>query len=67
MRYRDLHGFVASLGAIPVAIDPAAHDRLLALTSHLPHALANLLLNQAGATGSTATRRWPRPAARSRT
>ncbi|MCL4291140.1 MAG: prephenate dehydrogenase/arogenate dehydrogenase family protein, partial [Thermoleophilia bacterium] len=25
-------------------------DRLLALTSHLPHALANLLLNQAGAT-----------------
>lgn len=50
VRYRDLHGFVASLGAIPVAIDPAAHDRLLALTSHLPHALANLLLNQAGAT-----------------
>ncbi|MCC6223743.1 MAG: prephenate dehydrogenase/arogenate dehydrogenase family protein [Thermoleophilia bacterium] len=49
-RYRELHGFVASLGAFPVAIDPAAHDRLLALTSHLPHALANLLLNQAGAT-----------------
>ncbi len=49
-RYRDLHGFVASLGAVPVAIDPYAHDRLLALTSHLPHALANLLLNQAGET-----------------
>jgi prephenate dehydrogenase len=49
-RYRELHAFVASLGAVPVAIDPAAHDRLLALTSHLPHALANLLLNQAGAT-----------------
>ncbi len=49
-RYRLLHGFVASLGALPVAIDPDAHDRLLALTSHLPHALANLLLNQAGAT-----------------
>jgi prephenate dehydrogenase len=49
-RYRMLHGFVASLGAVPVAIDPQAHDRLLALTSHLPHALANLLLNQAGAT-----------------
>ena len=28
---------------------PAAHDRLVALTSHLPHALANLLVNQAGA------------------
>jgi prephenate dehydrogenase len=49
-RYRALHGFVASLGAVPVAVDPDAHDRLLALTSHLPHALANLLLNQVGAT-----------------
>jgi prephenate dehydrogenase len=49
-RYRLLHGFVASLGALPVAVDPEAHDRLLALTSHLPHALANLLLNQTGAT-----------------
>ncbi len=49
-RYQALHGFVASLGAIPTAVDPQAHDRLLALTSHLPHALANLLLNQAGST-----------------
>jgi len=48
-RYRLVHGFVASLGAVPVAIDPSAHDRLVALTSHLPHALANLLVNQAGA------------------
>jgi prephenate dehydrogenase len=47
-RYRLLHGFVASLGAVPVAIDPDAHDRLLALTSHLPHALANVVLNHAG-------------------
>jgi len=47
-RYRTLHGFVAALGAVPVAVDPQAHDRLVALTSHLPHALANLLLNQAG-------------------
>jgi prephenate dehydrogenase len=47
-RYRTLHGFVASLGAVPVAVDPEAHDRLVALTSHLPHALANLLLNHAG-------------------
>ena len=49
-RYRLVHGFVAALGATPVAIDPAAHDRLVALTSHLPHALANLLVNHAGAT-----------------
>ena len=48
-RYRRLHGFVSALGAIPVAVDPQAHDRLVALTSHLPHALANVLLNQAGA------------------
>jgi prephenate dehydrogenase len=48
-RYRLVHGFVSALGATPVAIDPQAHDRLVALTSHLPHALANLLVNQAGA------------------
>jgi prephenate dehydrogenase len=47
-RYRLLHGFVASLGAVPVAVDPHAHDRLVALTSHVPHALANVLLNHAG-------------------
>lgn len=48
-RYAALHAFVSSLGAIPVAVEPEAHDRIVALTSHLPHALANLLLNQAGA------------------
>jgi prephenate dehydrogenase len=36
--------FVASLGARTVRTDAAAHDRLLALTSHLPHVLANLLM-----------------------
>jgi prephenate dehydrogenase len=45
-----VHGFVSTLGATPVAVDPQAHDRLVALTSHLPHALANVLVNQAGAT-----------------
>jgi prephenate dehydrogenase len=49
-RYRLVHGFVTDLGATPVAIDPDTHDRLVALTSHLPHALANLLVNQAGST-----------------
>jgi prephenate dehydrogenase len=49
-RYRLVHGFVAELGATPVAVDPAAHDRLVALTSHLPHVLANVVVNQAGAT-----------------
>ncbi len=48
-RYRSAHTLVAALGARPVAIDPDAHDRLVAVTSHLPHVLANVLLNQAGA------------------
>jgi prephenate dehydrogenase len=39
-----VEGFVASLGAHAVRMDAAAHDRLLALTSHLPHAVANLLM-----------------------
>ncbi len=36
--------FVSSLGARPVRTDAAAHDRMLALTSHLPHAIANALM-----------------------
>jgi len=39
-----VEGFVASVGARPVRTDAEAHDRLLALTSHLPHALANVLM-----------------------
>jgi prephenate dehydrogenase len=46
---RLVHGFVSALGATPVAIEAETHDRVVALTSHLPHALANLLVNQAGA------------------
>jgi prephenate dehydrogenase len=49
VRHRLVHGFVVELGAFPVAIDPVAHDRLVALTSHLPHVLANVIVNRAGA------------------
>jgi prephenate dehydrogenase len=49
-RLRLVHGLVAALGGRPVAIGPDAHDRLVAVTSHLPHVLANVLLNQAGST-----------------
>ncbi|HEY1316905.1 MAG TPA: prephenate dehydrogenase/arogenate dehydrogenase family protein, partial [Gaiella sp.] len=49
-RLRLVHGFVTALGARPVAIGPDAHDRLVGLTSHLPHVLANVLLNHAGST-----------------
>src|SRR2546425_2979808 len=44
-----MHGSVSPLGAAPFPVDPQAHDRLVALTIHLPHALAIVLLNQAGA------------------
>jgi prephenate dehydrogenase len=46
--FRRLHAFVAALGARPVAVDPEEHDRLMAVMSHLPHVLANLLMAQAG-------------------
>src|SRR5262249_2705023 len=36
-RHRLIHGFVSELGATPVAIDAEAHDRLVAMTSHVPH------------------------------
>src|SRR2546421_606093 len=42
-RHRLLHGFVSEVGATPVAIDPVAHDRLVAMTSHVPHVLANIV------------------------
>jgi prephenate dehydrogenase len=48
-RHRQVHGFVTDVGATPVAIDPDAHDRLVALTSHVPHVLANVVANQTGA------------------
>ncbi len=48
-RHRLVHSFVADLGAFPIAIDPAAHDRLVALISHVPHVLANVIVNSAGA------------------
>ena len=48
-RYALVERFVTSLGASPVAIEPDVHDRLLALVSHLPHALATTLVNQAAA------------------
>jgi prephenate dehydrogenase len=45
--YERLHRFVVALGARPVAVDPATHDRLVAVFSHLPHVLANVLASQA--------------------
>ncbi len=47
--YDRLQRAVAGLGARPQAIDAAAHDRLMATVSHLPHVLANVLAAQAAA------------------
>jgi prephenate dehydrogenase len=43
-RLREL---IERVGARPMAIDPDAHDRLMASVSHLPHVLANVLVAQA--------------------
>jgi prephenate dehydrogenase len=47
--YERLHRLIGSFGARPAAIDADAHDRLLALVSHLPHVFANVLVAQAAA------------------
>jgi prephenate dehydrogenase len=47
--FERLHRTLTALGARPAAIDAEAHDRLMATVSHLPHVLANLLVEQATA------------------
>jgi prephenate dehydrogenase len=47
--YAMLQQFVVDLGARPVLIDPAAHDQVMAVISHLPHVLANVLMEHVGA------------------
>ncbi len=48
--YERLHRLLVALGARPTAIDADTHDRLLAVVSHLPHVLANVLVSQAAST-----------------
>jgi len=45
--YDRLQRTVAGFGARVQAIDPEAHDRLMATVSHLPHVVANVLVGQA--------------------
>ena len=58
--FERLHRVVVALGARPVAIDAETHDRLLALVSHLPHVLANVLVSQAARTRSEVGEALPR-------
>jgi prephenate dehydrogenase len=57
--YERLHRTIADLGAQPTAIDAAAHDRLMASVSHLPHVLANVLVAQAAEAVSDEEERLP--------
>jgi len=43
-----------ALGARPATLDATTHDRVLGLTSHLPHAVANLLVQDVAAGGDDA-------------
>jgi len=45
--YQRLHGLLARLGARPLAVDPARHDALVAVVSHLPQLAATTLMNLA--------------------
>jgi prephenate dehydrogenase len=57
--YDRLQRLVSDFGARPQAIDAAAHDRLMATVSHLPHVLANVLTAQAAAELTRDSQRMP--------
>ncbi len=42
--YREVNSLVGRLGANVLALDPIEHDRLVALVSHLPYAIATALM-----------------------
>lgn len=42
-----LLALIEATGAVPLILDPAVHDTMVALTSHLPHAMASALMRQA--------------------
>lgn len=46
--YERLHRLLRALGARPAAIEAEVHDAILANVSHLPHVLANVLVQQVG-------------------
>ena len=58
---------VAGLGVRPQAIDADSHDRLTATVSHMPHAYANVLAEEAAAAGPRSRSGCPgRPSFRTR-
>jgi prephenate dehydrogenase len=57
--YDRLQRIVAGFGARPQAIEANAHDRLMATVSHLPHVVANVLVEQAAAELARDAERMP--------
>ena len=57
--FQALHRVLSAFGAMPSAIDADTHDTILALVSHLPHVLANVLVSQAAATLASGDERLP--------
>ncbi len=57
--YERLHRLLSRFGARPTAIGADTHDRLMACVSHLPHVLANLLVEQAVGLLGTDSERLP--------
>ncbi|MDR0876050.1 MAG: prephenate dehydrogenase/arogenate dehydrogenase family protein [Clostridiales Family XIII bacterium] len=47
-QFGALHGFIAALGARPITVDPAEHDKAVAIISHIPHIAASSLVALAG-------------------
>lgn len=45
--FAAMHELVVALGADPLTLDPAAHDRMVATVSHVPHLTAAALMNVA--------------------
>ncbi|MFH1151336.1 MAG: prephenate dehydrogenase [Actinomycetota bacterium] len=45
--YRRLHALLTDMGARVISMDPEAHDRTVAVVSHVPHLLSLLLMENA--------------------
>ena len=53
-----LSSFIRAVGATPLVIDPAEHDRVLAYTSHLPQLTASALMHVVGESVGDAGLKW---------
>ena len=59
VHYDRLQRTIADLGARPQAIDAETHDRLMATVSHVPHVIANVLVQEAAAAADEESERLP--------